>query len=198
MNYQGRRRRRRRRTGSSRTSLVMQNFNSGDWGGSTCRGVMSAIDWSAVGCLSVSPHWHSLILRWRERGGGGEGCAGKLLLAFFFVSPFFWEGSVTDLSACWPRLGPLTVKCKRQLISSLPRRDTHTSTWYNIMTHVTNSRPGPGFSSCSGSGGPELIFLDSGHQILQHLLPEHDMHTLVSLWFLKEMQINKMYKDNDS
>lgn len=37
-----------------------------------------------------------------------------------------------------------------------------------------------------------MIFLDSGHQILQHLLPEHDMHTLVSLGFFKEMQINKL------
>ena len=138
MNYQGRRRR--RRTGSSRTSLVMQNFNSGDWGGPTCRGVMSAIDWSAVGCLGVSPHWHSLILRWRERGSGGEGCAGKLLLAFFFFSPFFWEGSVTDLPACWPRLRLLTVKCKRQLITSLPRRDTHTSARYNIMTHTRDKQ----------------------------------------------------------
>lgn len=66
MNYQGRKRRGEEKPWSSRTSLVMQNFNTRDWRGLTCRGVMSAIDWSAVGCLSVRPHWHSLILRWRE------------------------------------------------------------------------------------------------------------------------------------
>jgi len=29
----------------------MLNFNTQDWGGWTCQGVMSAIDWPAVGCL---------------------------------------------------------------------------------------------------------------------------------------------------
>lgn len=93
-----------------RSSFVMQTFNTPDWGGLTCWGVMSAIDWSAVGCLGVSPHWHSLILRWRELVisvyghtyvPGTRRLSGRSLLR----QPAFWEDIVTDLVARRPRLG---------------------------------------------------------------------------------------------
>lgn len=117
MNYQGRKRRREEKPRSSRTSLEMQNFNTRDWRGSTCRGVMSAIDWSAVGCLSVRPHWHSLVLRWRERVvslyadvPGIPRLSGGSLVVFF--SPFFLGRNRNRSSGVLAVTRTVDCKCK--------------------------------------------------------------------------------------
>lgn len=142
MNYQGRRRGE-EKPRSSRTSLVMQNFNTRDWRGLTCWGVMSAIDWLAVGCLCVRPHWHSLILRWRELVVDVPGIPRLSGSSLFFFSPFPGRnrnGSSSVLAAA----RAVACKCKGNWSPSSPppwHNHKHTPTHNHTCKHTQHSFP---------------------------------------------------------